>query len=1431
MKKNLRFFMLIVAALFCMVPKALAVITDPEDHVFYYSDKIGSSREFDIPDFMKGTGWKYGSTGVVLNSNRRLYEFLEVEPTDTVYALIMDKKTGKMELHLPYCDSIFVEFWGTGQRGIKISNNKNDLYGWHAEEGNRPVSTGVRFREKDSVTVYLTPTKLDMNVKPTGDVFINSIKIYGPMGDNEVPEFDGSIAAWTFQYRPQASGTVDLNDSLQESDGWQSELYPMYASDLGVVRAKLTTSASGMCIGYDDIFNAYAAKIEDLGITQAGDYTDGNKHSNYFQMEVSARHFQDLSLNFDFTLLDGGDTCVVAYLLEGSTKWQVAGKFLKNEDAWNCLTSVQLPLPELTNQSNITFRIMMGNGDYSSGGGMVLSHLALKGYDDYYESNADAVSVAYITNATDRVHILDRALTADSLDTKLLPALLEDPAYRVSIITQDAWKDLTSENIVEAFAGYDLVILSEFPDAQSSIVKACKALVGQKPFLNFKAEAYRNDVWDWANMAICQEDTFAAYERSFRFHPIFSEARDTEKDYSVALFGKSTNGETLQGFDASSYKGPQPSYMIASPLHTPSAICFHEWNASPEAKYMLLGFSGESYAHLEEASIKMIKHAMEYLLSEDLFVAPQFNMTATGAEVENLSELKAALAYDYSALRLDEIQILLKDCQDESGMYQLGDSGMEMSSLGHLIIKASEGAEPVLSGSFFATNTLCLESLTMENLRFAGDPTCTKALLPIQAGDVVNEKITLKSCSFLSLTQTIFESLSADSASIGGLCIEQSYVENFGGTAQEGPAFISLGSGHYWIGALDLTETVFRNYHGKQLLQVQMTTPMAKQEESIRFSIDHNTFYAYSGTAEEDAALLEWKTNPQAAVTVDLCDNLFYGSYAQGGLYNQLALFEASKPAELNLLNNYSDMPLKVVSGNFKTTCLELTADSLGISKVFVNDSLMQISKISPLYAAGTNRTQVGARACYIDRTEKALLRVKNVPELITALEISVAGDEIVLENCDDESGVYLLGRTGLVYPTHFGDLSIYAAEGHAPQLFGRLSSSNGCKLSNLTIKGLNFVGRSGFTGNDQEVYAPFYINVRDSIMDTLLFEDCSFTDLENQQIFRTNTGCAGMHIGRLVYEHCLFDNMGGNKPIDGKSYGAHFIQFQNSLSYSLDHFIFRNNTVKNFHGSQLFNISRQNSTSKDSLMEIIIDNNLFYYLGGHADKNRNFLEFNKQPAGFDVTVSISDNIFYQRLSSDYYPIAYLSLFDKDSAQQVEVDVLNNFFDGEYYSTDETYGDNPVAPKDDSFNLKAIGAGESQSTNIQPRYTEPMTRASLGINDVFEQWEPVLLIGQSSPLFRAGRNGSFVGPWDCYYTDRPAAMDKAFSETSRMQAYSKDGVLYLQSTQDQELTVFDLLGRVQRVLSVKEGLNVVDGLSEGIYLLKSEKELVKVLVR
>lgn len=147
-------------------------------------------------------------------------------------------------------------------------------------------------------------------------------------------------------------------------------------------------------------------------------------------------------------------------------------------------------------------------------------------------------------------------------------------------------------------------------------------------------------------------------------------------------------------------------------------------------------------------------------------------------------------------------------------------------------------------------------------------------------------------------------------------------------------------------------------------------------------------------------------------------------------------------------------------------------------------------------------------------------------------------------------------------------------------------------------------------------------------------------------------------------------------------------------------------------------------------------------------------------------------------------------------AQHDTVYVLNE--DNRYYGDDKTYPYGSVFVKNYS---------ENGTTNAVYPF-----QAYLVSN---EGQTPSAASGAPKFYSIGGGNGNITG-----IPGMPVTPDKA------TKAYSRDGVLYIDTDADRTIRIYDVTGRTVRIVEAREGVNEVHGLDSGIYMLEGQKVAV-----
>ena len=1242
------------------------------------------------------------------------------------------------------------------------------------------------------------------------------IKVFGDIEKGEVPPFEGVISGWTFNYRPKTTGTVDLADILKQASGWGGQSYYKYASDLGVVRAMLTAS-KGYQLGYDDDLAVFGTRLTGLPATDdTTDFTVADQHpEGYYDLAFSAKGFQDMTLDLDFALRGGSDTLMVLAKLVNDKEWTVLGAFNNAENPISQLGHVSCPLPAaFADKADINIRLLQGRGAVGESAELVLTNLKIKGYDDYVALNEGARKVAYITPAADRLHLLGRSATADSSD-QVLRALMQDKDVDVTAVTRDVWEGIG--DVAEALSAYDVIVVSPYLEAQASIVSQLASLVGRKPILSLNAAAFAS----WTqSVAGAAAGTALTADGTLRMHPVFANLTlaDAGDDFSLPVL----SDETLQSFTT---PATAASYVLGA---AGDKTCFYE-DYSQAAKLICLGLTPAAAGTLNADAKTLIANTLGYLSNSSAFVAPDFVIDGEGrAIVATADELRAALAYDFAPLNLSESVILLK-----GGQYNM--SGATYGQ-GKITLQPYDDQPVTIVGHLSPANQLDMTSLTFKNLTFTTD--VEQPLMAVTAPkSSVSDGIYWEGCridGYPTLLQVAGDSICLQTASVGKCRLN---------SPRSNRAYVDYGTQPMAVACIVFDENVFDTFLGRSL--VDWNTPAyalpveeGKEEPVIRLELTHNSFFEIG--VGSCVNMLARPTHD--SVYVEIGNNLFVNMSALEELvsapqvrlasdsvvclrseHNVLCLFE---PYELI----YDALVRDELRQDFDHAGIGLSTDELATI-----ETQKTISKLSPLFTAGKNRSYVGSILSYAERTEPMVMAVHNVPEFKTALDVAIGGDVIELYSQQpyDEAdtlrygqyGVYALGLGGFSYPATGGRLTIRAAEGQHPVLFGRITPNNNARLDALVIDGLTFADQAGFPNFDDENAGPFYFTSAADIGQFRVVH-CTFENLQNQRLFRTNA-CAGLYLGEVHFDFNRFENHGGTMA-DGQVGAAHFFQLADRSDYTLSRFVFTENIVSNFHGSQLFNLSRTGS-QRDSSIVIDISHNLFYKLGGNAkDQYRNFLDFSKTPVGCTVDINISDNLFYKRWSDVNKPICQLALYDTAGVKSSHIVLARNYYEGDYYPAGQanTFGANPVS---NSVAEDAVLCNLIQTSgDVVVERDAPLTWEELGIEDGVFTDEEALLISQQSPLYTAGTQGSAIGPRICYGI---ADVLPAVQTAAAAEVFARQGSLWIRSRQSDQLQVFTLSGQAVINTRIPAGTSRIDNLPAGLYVVRIGGSAAKVVLR
>ncbi len=1299
---------------------------------------------------------------------------------------------------------------------------------------------------------------------------INRIKVFGKIETGEVPVFDGTHSGFTFSYQTRNSGTVLLDKPLNKANGWNSTPFVRYASDEGVMRSVLSAT-SYIYLGYDEAFGTFATKLNLVEATPATvSYDTVDHHVNYFQITVPTTGFQDLTMEFDYAVRGGNNPVIVAAYIKGDKACAVLDTLDNSVNPATQMAHASIAIPDsFANQKNFIVRLMVGKGGKANE--FDLANLKFKGYKDFYPSAEGAAKVAYLTPAADRIHVLGLSSTADSADV-ILPYLQKDENVTVSVIAKDVWGQLataSAEDIVAAFEDYNVVVASPYMTAAD--LDFAKALIGKKAFLNFNAEAFLNWNTNAASSADAA-DTAMVYAEEYFFHPIFS-GLDLKKESNVVpdFFGVVGANVTAPAADG--------AYLLATGISS-GAVSLYEDYTNPKAKYIFMDMSAENSNAINSKGKQVLLNAISYLKNGGNFAKPTFELLSTGAIVENSAQFAMAANYDYGVLNLKEPVIKMKSSTDAGGVYTIGE-GFGFGG-NNITFEPNSGDDKVIiSGLLSDADKLNATHLIFRSITFkplAGQ----NGIIALKKNEQVRDELRFEKCTFDGLRGGLV-ALAGDSITVKAITLNNCLFEGV-----EAPALIGLEGAGILCQTVSVKENRFYEYAVPTLLDWKTVT--TDKNGTLTVAIDNNTFRNKTAVSARQTliSIKEDQNFEKAAINVN--NNILYNvgnlnvdlfaapvqriytseetlKDVNGNdsiaVKNDTIAFTATLDLNKNFLEG-ATLALNVAEGGaaeWDTTCFEsVNKESLGITKVFEDEELTQILKTSEMYVGGTesglNRAYLGAFANYLSRQagEETVFTVKNARDLKTAIELAIAGDIIELENnMEDSLGVYQMGSSGFTYPSTGGKLVIRAAEGHTPVLFGNLAPANASlNLDTLCIDGLTWSDvtvwdSTRISGYNNESYAPFYFSGTNGYLGLLHITNSAFKNLEKQQVLRANKcynegGKTGLTIGKIVMDYNEFDNHGGATE-DGKT-GGHFIQFDVKGAYTISNFTFVENVVKNFHGSQMFNINREGALNPaDSTMNIVISNNIFYKVGGNsADQYRNFLEFSKNPEGFEVNISITNNIFWKRWSENNHPLGQLALFDGSKVKSYKIDVLKNYYEGEYYTGEETFGANPMAPKEDASSRDrnlALSASSAVEVNRDAALDWESFADYIELDESTEDF--TANISQEYEVFTAGEAHPYNAGYRYIGTAAGYGLEPIRDESGEVSiekvegigftAFASGGELYINLAEKAEVIICHVSGKRVSGQTLNAGLNELSGLNNGMYIVNVNGHNAKVLVK
>ena len=191
----------------------------------YDSGLLGPQEvEKEMPEWMKVTtdgveltqATLTERTGLAADRSEAFYAGVGIPlGTTSARGIKLSKSDGNpgsaLVLNLTKCGTVTATAWGTGGRGLEISNSVNASKSWAGAGSYTVVEVSAELNIDQPVTVYLKPTGNSEGSVSTGDTFIGSIKVTAPGGGASIIDIDfGKIPA-SVQYYNLLGAEVDEN--------------------------------------------------------------------------------------------------------------------------------------------------------------------------------------------------------------------------------------------------------------------------------------------------------------------------------------------------------------------------------------------------------------------------------------------------------------------------------------------------------------------------------------------------------------------------------------------------------------------------------------------------------------------------------------------------------------------------------------------------------------------------------------------------------------------------------------------------------------------------------------------------------------------------------------------------------------------------------------------------------------------------------------------------------------------------------------------------------------------------------------------------------------------------------------------------------------------------------------------------------------------
>ena len=631
---------------------------------------------------------------------------------------------------------------------------------------------------------------------------------------------------------------------------------------------------------------------------------------------------------------------------------------------------------------------------------------------------------------------------------------------------------------------------------------------------------------------------------------------------------------------------------------------------------------------------------------------------------------------------------------------------------------------------------LNIDEIVINNVAFIGDGKATETAAPIvtQGNDKFGS-VTFKNCSFTDLNDPLCR-LRANST-VGKLAYEGCTITNQGAAVNGGNHTFIVNNSNQILKEFVLKENIFDNYQGKQFMQFA-NVKLANAADTMKVVVENNVFNNfYNGDGSNAENFLEGCK--VANLDIYVANNFFW--------YDSIP---ASKrqPCQLNPGGSYTYYGARLLNNvynikdyeifNLKDSADPDVEENLYLEDLGHADLVYKVGdkffKTDKLFTAGTNGTYVGVGSMYygFDVAEDGSFVVENLSQFDEAMAFDPkpANFTVQLKDNTDECGYYALGMNARLFPQNGTNLTFKAYEGNAPKVSGSFRSSNGMKVDTYLVEGINFV-EGDMKGKTDASPLFFHKGIKDTVMNTVIVRNCTFTDMPACMIRINANGDTEKYIHKVLVE---------NNVVDGINH--HFFQFAGGKAFGVTEFTFRENIVKNMAatGGQFFNTPVSTKCpAGDSTYVMTVEHNTFYKIGGMSSSARNFLECNKDNNFKEVYFNIVNNIFYDRYGWDGYAESDLALFNASEGQTVEFNIKNNV----------------LAPIDVMANDVLENEYEGVSFPVTSGNFKPAYDDNIAADTAAGFWadEAALTLYDDNAYYTAGLNGTYIGAAATYVTN------------------------------------------------------------------------------